>query len=107
MHDLLKAAHAAWPDAECVFNRQGKPIKRFDGAWTHACEAAGVPELQFHDLRRTAVRNMRRAGISQVVRMQISGHKTDSMERRYNIVDKEDLAHARELLERRPMVAEL
>jgi hypothetical protein len=45
---------------------------------------------------------MRRAGIPQVIRMKISGHKTDSMERRYNIVDAEDLANARELLERRP-----
>jgi hypothetical protein len=32
---------------------------------------------------------MRRAGVSQVIRMKISGHKTDSMERRYNIVDDE------------------
>jgi hypothetical protein len=38
--------------------------------------------------------------------MKISGHKTDSMERRYNIVDAEDLSNARELLERRPTVVE-
>jgi hypothetical protein len=44
---------------------------------------------------------MRRAGIPQVVRMKISGHKTDSMERRYNIVDNEDLTLAKELLGRR------
>jgi hypothetical protein len=44
---------------------------------------------------------MRRAGIPQVVRMKISGHKTDSMERRYNIVDAEDLTLAKELLGRR------
>ncbi|MBV9761911.1 MAG: site-specific integrase [Acidobacteriaceae bacterium] len=100
MYDLLKAAHSAWPDAEYVFNRQGERIKDFRGAWETACIAAGVPDLQFHDLRRTAVRNMRRAGIPQVIRMKISGHKTDSMERRYNIVDAEDLTNARELLER-------
>jgi hypothetical protein len=50
---------------------------------------------------------MRRAGIPHVIRMKISGYKTDSMERRYNIVDAEDLANVRELLERRPAVVEL
>jgi integrase len=67
-----------------VFHRNGERIKEFRSTWKNACAKAGVPELKFHDLRRTAVRNMRRAGVSQVVRMRISGHRTDSMERRYN-----------------------
>ncbi|MBY0504442.1 MAG: tyrosine-type recombinase/integrase [Bryobacteraceae bacterium] len=109
MRDYLMTAKkerdAAWPHCEQVFSRMGEPIKRFTTTWRNACVAAGVPELNFHDLRRTAVRNMRRAGIPQVVRMKISGHKTDSMERRYNIVDAEDLSVAKELLERRMKLA--
>jgi len=90
-----------WPDSPWVFNRQGERIIDFRWSWDEACERAGVPDLNFHDLRRTAVRNMRRAGIPQVIRMKISGHKTDSMERRYNIVDAEDLLMAKELLQNR------
>src|SRR5215831_3163645 len=57
MYDLLVAARAAAPDAKYVFNRAGEPIKDFRWSWDKACEAAGVPELHFHDLRRTGVRN--------------------------------------------------
>jgi hypothetical protein len=60
-----------------------------------------VPELKFHDLRRTAVRNMRRAEVPQVMRMRITGHRTDAMERRYNIVDIDDIQSAKELMQRR------
>jgi integrase len=95
-----------WPQSPWVFSRRGEVIKDFSWAWEKACKAAGVPDLHFHDLRRTAVRNMRRAGIPQVIRMKISGHKTDSMERRYNIADMEDLANARELLDRRAAALE-
>ena len=90
-----------FPDCEWVFNRAGEPIRDFRGTWAAAVKRAGVPELKFHDLRRTAVRNMRRAGVPQVVRMKISGHKTDSMERRYNIVDADDLTIAKRLMESR------
>ena len=105
MRDLLIAAKKErdekWPNSPWVFNRQGERINDFRWAWDEACKRAGVPDLNFHDLRRTAVRNMRRAGIPQVIRMKISGHKTDSMERRYNIVDSEDLQMAKELLQNR------
>ena len=60
-----------------------------------------VPELKFHDLRQAAVRNMRRTGVSQAIWMRIYAQRTDSMERRYNIVDGDDLNVARELLQNR------
>jgi len=105
MRDLLTAAKKErdekWPSSPWVFNRAGERILDFRRGWDQACKRAGVPDLNFHDLRRTAVRNMRRAGIPQVIRMRISGHKTDSMERRYNIVDGDDLNMARELLQNR------
>ena len=105
MQDLLTEAKQerdeGWPNSPWVFNREGEPIKDFRASWEAACKRAGVPDLKFHDLRRTAVRNMRRAGVPQVVRMKISGHKTDSMERRYNIVDADDLSIAKTLMESR------
>jgi integrase len=84
-----------------VFHRSGKKVTDFRTAWKIATKLAGVGDLLFHDLRRTAVRNMRRDGVSQAVRMKISGHKTDSMERRYNIIDHEDLEHAKLLMGKR------
>jgi len=105
MRDLLQRAKNErdrnWPGCPWVFSRRGEKIRDFKASWKVACERAGLPDLHLHDLRRTAVRNMRRAGIPQVVRMKISGHRTDSMERRYNIVDAEDLRVAKELLEKR------
>jgi len=59
--------------------------------WDTATKAAGLPELLLHDLRRSAVRNMRKAGVSESVAMKISGHKTANVFRRYDIVDSSDV----------------
>lgn len=70
------------------------PIRDFRGSWEKACETARLPGLLFHDLRRTAVRNLIRAGVSEKVAMAISGHKTASMLWRYNITDTRDIREA-------------
>ena len=77
-----------------VFHRSGRPIHSFRRSWRKACEKAGVPGLLFHDLRRSAVRNLERAGISRSVAMKLTGHKTESIYRRYAIVSESDLKAA-------------
>lgn len=77
-----------------MFHRSGKPVKDFRSTWSKAATEAGHEGLKFHDLRRSGVRNMVRAGVSQRVARQISGHKTASVFDRYDIVDEADLAAA-------------
>lgn len=62
----------------------------FARAFTKACAAAGYPGLIVHDMRRSAVRNLIRAGVAQSVAMKITGHKTDRIFRDYDIVSEED-----------------
>lgn len=112
-----------------AFTREdGTPVKDFSKTWADLCVAAGLGEficrtcktpgrpcpacakakrrtsyayhgLIFHDLRRSAVRNLERAGIPRSVSMKITGHKTEAVYRRYAIVSPADLAEATRRLE--------
>jgi integrase len=103
-----------------VFHRDGQPICDFHKTWDAACERAATVEEHGlrrvvrpalvartvvdpltgksktvrplrHDFRRTAVRNLERAGVSRSVAMKLTGHKTESVYRRYAIVAEQDL----------------
>lgn len=86
-----------------VFHRGGRPIRSFLKRWRTACIKAGLFEVAFvegkpvkraaklfHDIRRTAVRDMIRAGVPETVAMSISGHKTRHVFDRYNISSMRD-----------------
>jgi len=93
--DMAEYLDAQEPhESEFLFARGSKQIKDFRASWKAACDRAGVAGLLFHDLRRTAARNLRRAGVPESVIMKITGHKTRSMFERYNIVDTQDVKDA-------------
>jgi integrase len=68
-----------------VFHRNGRPIRSYARAWNAACDATGLKGRMVHDLRRMAVRNLERAGVSRSVAMKLTGHKTEAVYRRYAI----------------------
>jgi integrase len=127
---LQECVRGKAPDDHVFTRSNGRPVRDFRRAWRAACVAAGVGRmickscdktvsgekcetcgargkalrysgLIFHDARRTAARNLRRAGVSEGVIMRIGGWRTRSVFERYNIVSQDDIVDALEKLEQR------
>jgi integrase len=81
-----------------------RPITSLNKAFRSACRAAGCPGRIPHDLRRTAIRNLVRVGVSESVAMKLSGHKTRSVFDRYDITSAADLKDAARRLDAAPLV---
>src|SRR5712691_5514813 len=72
----------------------GKPILDFRASWEKACKEAGVAGLRFHDLRRSATRNIMRKGVPATVAMKITGHLTRAVFDTYDVTADQDLLDA-------------
>lgn len=74
-----------------VFHREGRRVKSIRQAWWTACEKTGLDGMIPHDFRRSAVRRLERAGVPRSVAMQLVGHQTEAIYRRYAITNEADL----------------
>ena len=115
VYELLRECVRRKNPEDHVFTRKnGRPVKDFRGKWRKACLKLGLARMEpqdngrskyvglvIHDLRRSAVRNLERSGVPRSVAMKITGHKTESVYRRYAIVSESDLADAARKLEKR------
>jgi integrase len=77
-----------------VFRRDGVPVRVWRHALRDACRKAKVPHRLLHDCRRTAARNLIRAGVPERIAMLLTGHKTRAVFDRYNIVNEQELLTA-------------
>jgi len=78
-----------------VFLRYGQPFDEIKHGFQSDCERAKIENFTFHDLRHCALNNLRKAGNDYFKIMAMSGHKTISVFKRYNLVTEEELAQIR------------
>jgi len=81
-----------------VFRRDGVPVRAWRTALRDACRKAKVSHRLLHDCRRTAARNLIRAGVPERIAMLLTGHKTRAVFDRYNIVNEQEVLTAGERL---------
>jgi integrase len=98
---LAQCIHGQPPDAFVFRRPNGQRVRNFRATWINCCKEANVEGLKFHDLRRTAARNLRNAGVAEEIIMRTGGWLTNSVFRRYSIVNTDDIADALAKLERR------
>jgi integrase len=110
---LLELVEKWWAgrrlDCAYLFHRNGRRVKdALREHWRTACSTVGIAEVKhrgptgwrsfagvsIHDLRRSAIRNMRRAGVAESVAMTISGHQSPLVFKRYDITSHEDQRNA-------------
>jgi integrase len=81
-------------DCPFIFHRDGKPVGDFRKVWNRACQVIGFGGRIVHDLRRSGVRHLIRAGVPPHTVMAMSGHRTAAMLKRYDIISLDDLRQA-------------
>jgi integrase len=97
---LVTALIEGKPPEAYVFTRpDGKQVKDFRETWKQMFAAAGVAPRKLHDMRRSAVRNAIRRGIDRDLVKKLSGHLTDDVFSRYNIIAVDDLRDAAKKIE--------
>jgi integrase len=96
IHDIIVRRHRA-KNGPWVFHHGGKPLppRRLLITFQAAAREVGCDEdLVFHDLRRSAIRAMELSGVPRSIAMAVSGHKTETIYKRYAIVRADDIAAA-------------
>ncbi|HEY6288527.1 MAG TPA: site-specific integrase, partial [Nitrospiraceae bacterium] len=96
LHQWKDQTSRRYPASPWVCHYRGERLARVQKKlWDKICQRVGLTDKLFHDLRRTAIRNMVRRGISERIAMEISGHRTRSVFDRYDIVSEADIHDAR------------